>query len=310
MSTEQTKRGNGGRIAIILVGVVLLSAVGFFAYKYYDEKGKNTEATENIGDLETEIDNLEVDIQEYERSLADQDMELEEKELLLAEKEQELLDKQKRIDQLLRDNRISKEKAGQLQAQMERLEYYIGKYQTEIADLKTRVAELESEKAEMGEEITALTAAKHEADMERHEALSVLEAAKILKVFDWQFFQVSKRKEKEDTEFRRGRLDNLRIQFKIMENNAATAEKKTIYLQIISPSGKVVTDAGKQSGKFTHYDEEKPYSTMTSIDYDKTTTPVTLDFERPESMDWEKGEYKVIAYADGYDISASGFTVK
>jgi hypothetical protein len=117
-------------------------------------------------------------------------------------------------------------------------------------------------------------------------------------------------REVEDTEFRKGRIEVIRVCFKIMENLAANAEQKDIYLQILDPSKKVIKDTGKQSGFFNHMGDEKSYSMKKTINYERATQTVCMEFSQPDNFDYEKGTHTVIVYCEGFDIGKATFEVK
>lgn len=303
----QPQGRNTGRIVIIAVGVVLVSALGFFMYKYFDEKGKNVENIENIDGLTAEIDDLEKDLDNYQFDIENKDLEIEEKEQLLEEKQKELEDKTKRINQLLASNRISKSKAEELKGKVEQLEYYVKKYQTEIAELKTRVATLENEKEELSGNITNMKTEMRSIEMEKIDKEIKLKAASYLRAYAFKFFRVKRSgKEIQETEFRKGQLDEMRISFNIMENPAAEPGPVNLYVQIKEPGGKVIGNAGS----FTVDETTMSSSAKTSLDYDRTTTNVSVKFTQPEDYDYQKGKHVVKVWCDDYEIASSSFTVK
>ncbi len=66
----------------------------------------------------------------------------------------------------------------------------------------------------------------------------------------------------------------------------------------------------KNSGYFTHRNREEIYSMKTNVFYQRNEVNVCAIFSKPEDMDYEKGEYKVIVFADGYEIGKTTFIVK
>lgn len=312
MSAEKPKGINTGRIITIVLVALLVGASGFFAYKYYDEKNKNEVQSESMEGLTAEINDLEVNLEDYQEDLENQDLDLEEKERLLAEKEQLLVDKQKKIDQLVASNKISKNQAAQLRGKVEQLEYYIKKYQTEITELR---AELDATKevnealtAEVGSikgEVRDLRRAKETVDFK-------LETAAILNAHTFKYFRLKgSGKAIQETSFRRGQMDEFRSCFQLNQNLAAEVGSRDLYIQIKNPAGKVIKDeAGGKSGYFTYEDQDIAYTLKKTIEYNRTTKEICFDFVKPESYDYEKGNHSVVIYCEGYDIGKGQFAVK
>ncbi|MEM6269413.1 MAG: hypothetical protein AAF998_08240 [Bacteroidota bacterium] len=310
MTAEKAKGMNTGRIISIVVGALLIGGVAFFAYKYYNEKSKNEDQVESMDGMTAEIEDLENNLEDYQTDLENADLDLEEKERLLAEKEQLLVDKQKRIDELVRSNKLSRAQAETLRGKVEQLEYYIKKYQGEIAELRAELDEVTEENAtlkgqvgNMRGEVRDLKRAKETSDFK-------LETAAILNAHSFSYFRVkSSGKAIEETRFRRGQMDNFRICMEINQNLAAEAGARDLFVQIKDPAGKIIKDT-KKSGYFTYEEQDVAYTLKKGIDYDRTTKSVCVDFDQPEGYDYQKGNHSVIVYCDGYDIGQGKFEVK
>lgn len=311
MSAENAKPNQTGKILTIGIGVLLLGGMTFFAVKYFQEKDKNVETQLVLDDMTTEIEDLELDLDNYRSELEDANMDIEEKERLLAEKEQELIEKQKKIDRLLSENKISKTEAEKFKAKIEQLEYYLEKFQKTIEEQKAEIASLKQDKSQLQSHVDTLKTKVRTVEFEKEKLETKIRAASILVADGFRFYRLkSSGKEVEDTEFRKGRIDVIRVCFKIMENLAAEAEDKEIYVQILDPSKQVIKDNGKQSGFFNHMGQEKSYSLKKTIRYEKSTQQVCVDFTQPDNYNYEKGTHTVVVYAEGFDIGKSTFEVK
>lgn len=311
MSTEKQKTNQSGRIITIVIGVLLLGGMGFFATKYFQEKNKNVEAQTNLDDLTVEIEDLELDLDNYRAELEDANLDIEDKQKLLAEKEQELLEKQKKIDRLLRDNKITKEEASKLRTKIEQLNFYIAKYQKTIEEQKKEIAALSQDKEYLTSKVKDLDKEMGAMEMDKIEAETKLKSAGILQVVNFKFYRVKNSgKEVEDTEFRKGRIDELKLCFTAVGTSASKAGPREFFLQLIGPDGKIIKDSGKQSGFFTHYDKETPYSVKKNVDFNNNTMEICTNFLQPENHDYEKGIHKVIVYSETYELGSGTFEVK
>ncbi len=295
---------------MIVLGAALVAALAFFMYKYYDLKKVTEEKDLNIENLTAEIEQIETDLDDYKEDLENKDMALEEKERLLAEKEQLLVDKQKKIDQLVKSNKISQSEAERLRGKVEELEFYIKKYQKEIDELKVQLAQKEEQIATMGGTIDTITGKLRTTQGRLDETTFQLETAKILNARPFYYYRTkTSGKEIEETSFRVGQLDGMKICFDINQNLAADRGAKEVYLQVKGPDGKIIRDEAK-SGFFPANGENLPYSSKTTINYDREAMKVCVTFDKPSTYEYIKGDYKVIVYCEGYDIGNSKFVVK
>jgi myosin heavy subunit len=312
MSAEPAKKMNTGRILTILMFVIMGTGLAFFAVKYFQEKGKNEEQELNIENLTSEIEDLEIDIEEYKTDLENKDLDIEEKERLLEEKEQLLQDKQRKIDQLVKQNKISASEAAGLKEKVAQMEYYIQKYQKEIDELKAQVEVLTVEKRNLEGKVDTMGRAIRKVTGERDDVVGKLKAAEILSARPFKFYRKkSSGKEIEETEFRRGQMDDFKVCFDIAQNLAAERGKRTVYLQIIDAAGAVIKDDSGKSGSLRSYNgEDIGYSMATTFTYDGTAQNVCVDFPTPGSYEYEKGSHIVKVWCDGYDIGKSSFTVR
>lgn len=310
MGSEKPQGVNTGRIVSIVIGAALVAALAFFMYQYFSLKSQLEEKDTNIDELTAEIDQIEEDLDEYKVDLENKDLALEEKERMLAEKEQLLIEKQKKIDQLVKSGRISQQEAERLRGKVEQLEHYIAKYQAEIEQLKAELAQKEVVIAEMGGKIDTMTGKLDETKRTLDETTFKLETAKILNARPFYFYRTKvSGKEIQETSFRKGQLDGMKICFDINQNLAADRGPKDIYVQVLGPDGKVIRDDAK-TGFFKANGEDLAYSSKTTINYDREAMKVCVNFDKPSTYEYDKGDYRVFIYCEGYDIGNSKFAVK
>lgn len=313
MSAEKPKGSNTGRIVTIIIGAVLVGAVAFFAYSWYTEKTKNEEVEITNDNLTAEIEDLEQDIEDYQLDLENNDLELEEKERLLTEKELKLDEKQKEIDRLVRENKLSRAQADRLKAKVEQLEYYIRRYQDEIDDLKEQVAELSEENDSLKGQVSNMSSKVRNLTRENEEKQFTIEVAKVLTAMNFSSYYIrSNGKKVLDNPIRKGRMDHVEICFDVVQNTAAESGTKDLYMEIIGPTGQVVRDNGVQSGykELEGDGNDKAYTAKKTIEYDRTTQKVCIDFKKPDDYDYEKGKHEVNIYSEGFRIGGGAFEVK
>jgi hypothetical protein len=313
MSAENKRPSRTGTIILGLLVLVMASGFAFFAYKYYAETKVTESQADNIEEMSAEIDDLETDLENYQLELENANLDIEEKERLLAEKEAQLVDKQKRIDQLLRDKKISAQQAADLSKKVETLEYYITKYQKEIEELKAQVVTLQAENQEKEAQIDTISGRLSQTQDIVRDQGQQLAVASVIKVSNFKFFRVKdsgKEVNVTDEPLRKGAIEQLKVCFDMIENNVAAVGERELYIAFVDPKGATVKDMGGQSGYFTYEGKEMVYTLKTKVNYDRSTQKVCVTFKQPKGYEYEKGVHKVYVYEGNYQLGNSSFDVK
>jgi len=99
--------------------------------------------------------------------------------------------------------------------------------------------------------------------------------------------------------------------FSVMDNKIAPAGKKTLYLRIVAPDGKVVGGPEASSGKFKNSKgEDIQFTVSKDIDYANTKLDECLEYNEPDKEKFSPGSYTVEVYVDGTLTSTVGVTLK
>ncbi len=292
--------------------VISLFAIGFY---YYSDNQKLKKEKINLEEtkieLQNEIKDLDNKLTELESVINDKNTEVETKDRKIQELQKNLDNLQNLVKKYQSEGKLTKAKAEQLQGQLDQKNFYIAKYQQEINRLK-------EENQQLKEKIENLNYTIKERDSLNEvlkEDISLketkLEAASILKATDFVIYNINSRgKEITDDVFKARQLHDIKVCFKIQENNVAEIGSRNIYIQIISPTKEILKQFKKNSGYFTHRNREEIYTTKTQINYQRTEIQVCGIFSKPEDLSYEKGQYKVVVFADGYEIGKTIFIVK
>lgn len=292
--------------------IVSLFGIGFYFYKdnqKLEKEKKNWEETKI--ELQNEIKELDQKLTDLESVINDKNTELETKDRKVQELQKELNNLQNLVKKYENEGKITKAKADQLQGQLDQKNFYIAKYQQEINRLKEENQKLKVEIENLHEKINQ----KDSINELLKEDLSIketkLEAASILKATDFTIYNINSRgKEIADETFKARQFHDIKICFKINENNVAEVGNRTIFVQIITPNKEILKQFKKNSGYFTYRNREEVYSTKTNIYYQKSDIQACVTFNKPEDLVYEKGQYQVIVYTDGYEIGKTTFTLK
>jgi hypothetical protein len=96
--------------------------------------------------------------------------------------------------------------------------------------------------------------------------------------------------------------DYVELSFTIDKNVTAPTGKRTIYAQLVTPSGNIANGGGT----FEYQGKQIPYSMKMNIDYNGAQTTKSMS----KTIDWPilKGNYRVTIYADDNIIGIRNFT--
>lgn len=104
------------------------------------------------------------------------------------------------------------------------------------------------------------------------------------------------------------KIDKIRTSFTIMKNEITPPGEKVIYVRILSPDGKVLSEKTDDSNKFDFNGVKGLYSCKKQINYQNQEMNVTIDWKKMD--DFSVGEYNIEVYADGVDIGKTKLTLK
>lgn len=313
MATPDNSK-NTSRIILVIVGILVLSALAYFGIKYFTEKAENEENLAKIDELNNEMMELEERILDFQATLEDKNMEIADKDKLLEEKERQIQDYIDRLAAASQSGRVKEDRIRQLEARATSLQRMVDQYKLEVEELqaanrelstqvdtfRTRTTRLEREKSDLK--------ATNEATTQKLE--ETVKIASVLKAREFQFALIKNNgKEKEDTEFPRWRLDEISICFNLQENLIADPGPRELYVVIESPDGTPNTNPAL-SGEFEHEGQMRPYSVMTTVDFDRLAQEVCVEYKPKDKEKFEKGPQYVSVYTEGNLIGQSAFRVK
>lgn len=99
----------------------------------------------------------------------------------------------------------------------------------------------------------------------------------------------------------------MRASFTIGENQIASSGKKTVYLQLIGPSGEVLQN--KANYVMDTENGQQAFSDKKDIDYNNQAIDLTIYYDL-KGQEVGKGNFKVRIYCEGQLIGSDSFTLK
>ena len=104
------------------------------------------------------------------------------------------------------------------------------------------------------------------------------------------------------------KIDKIRTTFTVLKNEITPPGDKWIYVRILSPDGKVLSEKTDDSNKFDFNGVKGLFSSKKLVNYQNQEINVTIDWKKID--EFSVGEYNVEIYADGVDIGKTKFTLK
>lgn len=113
--------------------------------------------------------------------------------------------------------------------------------------------------------------------------------------------------EKEKTTTKAKKVEKIRTCFKLNENRVVDKGTKDVFLRIIAPDGKVLTQ-GDESAKFTYNGEDVLYSVKKDIYYDNKEADMCIYASK--GMNLVPGNYTIEVFADNQLIGSTVLELK
>lgn len=314
---EQTsKKGNGGFVVVILL---LLIGLGVLAY-FLSDSNKQLDLCKNDNRvLNADMEGMNEMMSGYLGTMSN-DMKTDFTNMLdtydaLLEKDKSQADSinahKKRIVELQEEVKRGKMSAHQLfkaRKEIETMKSIMRGYIVQIDSLNTLNLTLYNR---VDSTNTALIVTKGERDQARNEADASAEQVKKgskLQAYNFSSGGLKMKLNNSMTASTRAR-NTVQIQssFTISENPIAPSGKKTVYMQIIDPDGKILQSS---SGNYATMDTGQiAYSDYKEIDYQNQRVDMAIYYNMG-GVSASKGNYKVNIYCQGQLIGTDSFTLK
>lgn len=320
IDNQQEKKSNGAFIAIILL---LLLALGAMAYLWSAKNSQLNECNNANLALQTDIDgmnkmmsgyvdNMSNDLRkDFQNMLSTYDALMEkdsrQADSLMAQKEQiqAMLDD---MDQLKRTNRLSASKLVAMQKENETMRRIMKGYVVQIDSLNTLNLQLSTDLQTTKSTLNETTSERDQYKSEAERNAAMVKKGQRLQAYN--FSSTGLRNKLNNTTEPTNRARNtiqIRSSFTLSENPLTPVGAKTVYMQVIDPSGKTLQT---RSSNVVETDNGPiAYSDSKDIDYQNKRLDLSIYYDF-KGQDAAKGNYKVRIYVDGAMIGSDSFTLK
>lgn len=219
-----------------------------------------------------------------------------------------LTDRQKDIANLKSQIRSILSKKNATEAELAEAKGLIAQLNDKISGLEADVARLTGENQQLTAANTTLTQEKSDLQTalqttttEKQDLEKTVDVGSTFSASNIQVNPVKDKKNgKEKTTTNAKRVDKLIVSFDV-ENRIAKSGPADMYISVIGPDGKVISDPSMGSGTLsTRSDGDKTYTSKVSIQYEQGTHKL-VEFPIKQSK-FQTGDYKIEIYHNGFKI--------
>lgn len=179
---------------------------------------------------------------------------------------------------------------------------------SEIIELKKINEVLAEENTTLKVEKNQLNKSIQQLEKNKEELAGKVAVASRLQIEGMKILAVSEGGREREAEFRNRHINQLKIQFSVLENKIAPIEGKELLLRVIAPDGNVLFDVTRGSGSFTFEGREMFFTAKQEILYDKKSQLVTYLYSKGNA--YSIGQHRVEVYTDNYLMGKGTFMVK
>lgn len=300
---------------ILLLSIALLGTIGYIVYEKIQHNREITSGAETINDLERSRELLKQELRLTRSDYDSAKSKIEIKDADLQKKDDLIFEKQKRIQNILNQENISRK-------DLDYAKRLILSLRTELNEYKERIEILLVENKELKTKNNQLVTEKDQVVSHNKQLVSNLEStivekeaekAKVnatLSVSNYKLTGLKVRNSGKEVETdKASRINKLRVTFDIDPNSNAFAETKEIYIAIYKPDGKLGIFEGANKGTIPlRSGKNVDYSDRFIFNYDPIKgNKVSFDWK---DYDFPKGDYKIDIYNNGFKIAQNTITLR
>ncbi len=299
-----------GRAIYIIIIILLLIGNGVFGYLYFNKEKEVVTVEEKLLNTDNARKELEDILSQTKTELGKYVGENEELDSIISERNAEIQAKADEIKSLLRKNQISAAELLRVKDELDVLRYYNRKY-TQQVDSIARENEILVENLQATKKTLNKANAKIEdLTMENIEKDNKLNIASRLKADNFTVVGIQNRSSGRLRETTRAkRVDQIKVEFVIEDNPTAKLGDRNIYMRLLNPDGATISTETSGGGKFEYMGSEALYTQRQKIKFKNEQPKITFFYARGNTQ-WEKGEYTVLLYSDGFLIGSKKFTLR
>ncbi|WP_069659502.1 hypothetical protein [Arcticibacter eurypsychrophilus] len=293
-SPEQVLTKDSNKFYFLILCIVAL--LGSNIYVYVNGKKSDDKIitlTDEKSRMEIEIDRIEAELDRTKNSYLDLSTELKEGQEVARLKITELRTQ-------LKQGKLTQQQLARAQKEIKDLKSFVSTYTANIKKLENKNVSLEIQRDSLQTTVANINERTSILEKENSDLNAKVKVAAALKIANIVVSAVRLRKNGKESEVTRASTaGRIKVRFTIADNALATKTTHDIFMRIIDPNGNLlIADGGSL---FTANDDEMQYTYKTTIDFDNTYGKLfSIDWDK--TVPFQKGEYAIILYADGYTV--------
>jgi FtsZ-binding cell division protein ZapB len=214
-----------------------------------------------------------------------------------------------RVQELLTEveqtKKISLEKIGRYQQEVNTLRDIMRNYVVQIDSLNQRNKTLMEENLQVKEQARATESRNQQLSQEKDQLEMDLKKAATLEALDISATALNTRNK--DTRFA-SRAAMIRVNFTLAKNVTAKKGDKNIYIRIMRPDQLLLNKSENDVFKFENI--KIPFSAVREITYEGAELPVAIFWDNQGQSPLITGDYTIDVFADGSNIGTGKLTLK
>jgi hypothetical protein len=314
---ETSRKNNGPYIAIILLLLLGLAVMGFM---WSRKNSLLNECTVENAQLNADMEGMNEMMQGYVGNLSN-DLKTDFKNMLktydaLIAKDKSKADSlnvqkakiQDLIDQLDQNKKMTASQLYKMRKENETLRTIMKGYVRQIDSLNTMNLKLTSVLDETTSKLNSTTQERDDYKQQAETSADQVKKGSRLQAYNFSSggFRMKLNNLPEPAS-RAKQVVQIKSSFTLSENPITVAGKKTVYMQVINPDGKVLQT--RTSNTVSTENGVVAYSDKKEIDYQNQRLDIAIYYDlRGEEL--VKGNYKVKIYCDGNLVGSDSFTLK
>jgi flagellar basal body-associated protein FliL len=280
-------------VFLIILVIVLVCAVGYLGYTYYELK---VESTEEKAELNRQKDKLEKELVEI---IGEYDSLKSENDTMNIKLQAE----QERIERLLKVNANNVYKIRMYEKELLTIRKVLRSYVVQIDSLNMANQELRAQNLEARQQLVRAENERRQLTQAAEELTSKVEMASVLNAKN--IIITALRNDKGRATERYDKTIRLRTCFTLRENPILEPGPKTIYMRILRPDEVVLTSG---VNFFDYQGEQMVYSASREVSYENVDVDMCIYWQNDGQL--VPGEYQLALYADGHEIGSTSFALR
>jgi len=294
--------GNKNNKFMMVIIILLLGFCGYLIWQNLELKKAIDKGEIAYTEVSTERDQVQAELEEMLKKY--EDLETDNQELST-----ELAAEKAKIEELIKKAKGKDWSIYQLKKETETLRKIMKGYVVQIDSLNQLNNKLTDENKTVKNQLSNEQKKAQELTEKNENLNTLVTVASHLKTLNLTSYGVKVKNDNTGKEMDRAKkVDKIRTSFTVQKNTITKPGKKIIYVRILTPDGRVLSEKTDDSNKFDFNGVRGLYSSKKEIDYKNEDMQVTIDWVKID--EFPVGEYNVEVYADGVDIGKTKFTLK